>query len=85
MSTVLSSYDKWKDFLGERVRKAEAVGMNDGTISKLAFEIGDYLADKIDPENREERVLKELWDVSDEQQRKALAGIMVKLAKKNNA
>jgi predicted metal-binding transcription factor (methanogenesis marker protein 9) len=82
MATVLKSYDKWKQFLGQRVSQAESVGMSDETVTKLAFQIGEYLQDKIDPQNDEERVLKELWDVGNEQERKTLAHLMVKLVNK---
>ncbi|WP_281887541.1 DUF3243 domain-containing protein [Paenibacillus sp. YYML68] len=84
MATVLKVFERWKEFLGERVEQAEKAGMSEETISKIAFQIGEFLADKVDPENKEERVLKELWDVADEQERKAMASIMVKLAKANN-
>lgn len=77
--TVLSTYDKWKNFLGERVQNARAAGMNDSTIQKLATEIGDFLANKVDPKNDEERVLRELWAVSDDNEKRMLAGIMMKL------
>ncbi|CAG7602310.1 putative protein YflH [Paenibacillus solanacearum] len=83
MATVLKVFERWKEFLGERVKQAEQAGMTEETISNLAFQIGEFLSDKIDPENKEERVLKELWDVCDEQERKVLATAMVKLAKAN--
>lgn len=83
MATVLKVFERWKEFLGERVKQAEQTGMTEETISNLAFQIGEFLSDKIDPENKEERVLKELWDVCDEQERKVLATAMVKLAKAN--
>lgn len=83
MSTVLKQYDRWKQFLGERVEQAEKVGMNENTITKLAVQIGEFLSDKVDPENKEERVLKELWDVADDAERQAIASVMVKLAKNN--
>ncbi|TLS52264.1 DUF3243 domain-containing protein [Paenibacillus antri] len=78
-TSVLSTYDKWKQFLGDRVKNARAAGMNDSTIQKLATDIGDFLANKVDPKNDEERVLKELWAVSDENEKKVMAGIMMKL------
>lgn len=80
MSTVLSNFDTWKKFLGERVTAAKNIGLNEETISKLAFEIGEFLDNKVDPKNDEERVLKELWDVGDESERKTIARMMVKLA-----
>ncbi|TVY10593.1 DUF3243 domain-containing protein [Paenibacillus cremeus] len=84
MATVLKAFDRWKEFLGERVEQAEKVGMSEETISNLAFQIGEFLSDKVDPENKEERAIKELWDVCDESERRVLAGAMVKLAKANS-
>lgn len=79
MSTVLETFDKWKAFLAERVNQAQAVGLSDETISKLAFQIGEFLQDKVDPQNGEELLLKQLWDVGTEDERKTVARLMVKL------
>lgn len=80
--SVLTSFDTWKKFLGDRVEGAHKAGMNDEVIAKLAFEIGEFLGDKVDPKNVEERTIKELWDVGSEDERKVLAKLMVKLAGK---
>jgi hypothetical protein len=80
MSSVLSNFDTWKKFLGDRVEAAKKLGINEDAISKLAYEIGAFLDQKVDPKNNEERVLKELWDVGDEDDRKTMARLMVKLA-----
>lgn len=82
-STVLRNFDTWKKFLGERVVQAEKMGMSEDTISKLAYEIGDFLDEKVDPQNSSNRALKELWEVGDQQERQTIARLMVKLAKKN--
>jgi len=81
--TVVSNFDTWKKFLGDRVEQAEKMGMSEETINKLAFEIGDFLDDKVDPANASNRALKELWQVGDENERRTIAGLMVKLAKQN--
>jgi hypothetical protein len=83
MSTVLNSFDTWKKFLANRVAAAKNMGFNEEAISKLAFEIGEFLERKVDPQNDEERVLKELWDVGDESERKTIARLMVKIAERN--
>jgi RAB protein geranylgeranyltransferase component A len=80
MATVLTKFDHWKQFLGDRVEAAKKIGLSEETISKLAFEIGEFLDQKVDPKNDEERVLKELWDVGDTEERKTIARLMVKLA-----
>lgn len=75
--SVLEDFTDWKHFLNERVDQAEKMGINDQTIANLAYQIGDYLAEKVDPKNEEERLLKELWDSSNDEQQKVLAQIMV--------
>lgn len=82
-STVLKNFDTWKKFLGERVVQAEKLGMSEDTISKLAYEIGEFLDEKVDPQNPSNRALKELWDVGNREERRTIAHLMVKLAKKN--
>ncbi|OAB35757.1 hypothetical protein PMSD_12190 [Paenibacillus macquariensis subsp. defensor] len=82
-STVIRNFDTWKKFLGERVVQAEKMGMNEDTISKLAYEIGDFLDEKVDPQNPSNRALKELWEVGNKEERQTVARLMVKLAKKN--
>ncbi|TVX97600.1 DUF3243 domain-containing protein [Cohnella terricola] len=84
MSTVLNNFDTWKKFLGDRVEAAKKLGINEEAISKLAYEIGEFLGQKVDPKNDEQRVLKELWDVGDEADRKTMARLMVKLADSSN-
>lgn len=81
MATVLKSFERWKEFLSERVEQAHNAGMSDETIAKLAAQLGEFLSNKIDPENKEERVLKELWDVADEQEKTTIARLMVKLVR----
>lgn len=82
MTTVLSTFEKWKTFLSERVEQAKSAGMGDETIEKLAFQIGEFLDEKVDPKNEQERILKELWDVGDKDDRKTIARLMVKLVEK---
>lgn len=79
--SVLDNFEGWKKFLGERLQNAEQNGMNDGSINNVATEIGDYLATNVDPKNEEQRVLSDLWDAADANQKQALAGAMVNLVK----
>ncbi|MDR0270011.1 DUF3243 domain-containing protein [Paenibacillus sp.] len=81
--TVIRNFDTWKKFLGERVVQAEKMGMSEDTIANLAYEIGDFLDTKVDPQNSSNRALKELWEVGNKEERRTIARLMVKLAKKN--
>jgi hypothetical protein len=77
--SVLENFRDWKQFLGERVEQAKQAGMESDTIQNVAYQIGGYLAEQVDPKNDQERLLKQLWDAGDEEQKRALASLMVKL------
>lgn len=77
--SVLDNFQDWKHFLGDRVGQAVSAGMDNDTIKNVAYQIGGYLAEQVDPKNDQERLLKQLWEAGDEQQKHALATMMVKL------
>ncbi|MDR7316031.1 DUF3243 domain-containing protein [Brevibacillus nitrificans] len=77
--SVLDNFRDWKEFLGDRVEQAKQAGMESGTLQNVAYQIGGYLAEQVDPKNDQERLLKQLWDAGDQQQQQALASLMVKL------
>lgn len=79
MSTVLSNFDSWKQFLADRLEQGKKLGLTEDTIANLAYEIGSFLDERVDPKNEEQRVLKEIWDAGDEDERKTLARLMCKL------
>jgi hypothetical protein len=79
--SILENWEQWKDFLGDRLQSAEQQGMSKDTINDLAYQVGDYLAKEIDPKNTQERVLADLWSVASEEERHAIASMMVKLVK----
>lgn len=75
----LKDWEKWKETLGKAVNLGTTVGMNESTINSIAFKIGNMLTAAVDPENREERLLQQLWKIGDEEERKVLARLIVKL------
>ncbi|WP_067932194.1 DUF3243 domain-containing protein [Alicyclobacillus kakegawensis] len=77
---VLENFDRWQEFLGDQVNKAHAMGMSEDQVTAVAKKMGDYLANKVDPKNEQERLLKELWDVGDDQDRMALARMMIRMS-----
>lgn len=82
MSTVLSNFDSWKQFLAERMEQGKKMGLSEDTLANLAYEIGSFLDERVDPKNDEQRILKEIWDVGDADERKTLARLMCKLVDK---
>ncbi|KZL92926.1 DUF3243 domain-containing protein [Clostridium magnum] len=79
---TLENWDKWKETLGKAVNMGETIGMSDKTINNIAEKVGTFLSNHVDPQNDEERLLKELWDVAAEDDRKVLAKLIVKITDK---
>ncbi|WHY88121.1 DUF3243 domain-containing protein [Neobacillus novalis] len=79
--SVLDNWKQWQDFLGDRLDHAQNEGMSEGAINNLAFQIGDYLANQVDPKNEQERILSDMWSVADKAEQQAIANIMVKLVR----
>jgi predicted restriction endonuclease len=76
---VLESFEQWKQFLSQRVNEAKSAGASEQTIANAAAGIGSFLAQKVDPRNREQRLLKELWDCGTQDERNALASVITKM------
>lgn len=77
--SVLDNWDQWKDFLGDRMQKAEQEGMNQQVVNDVAYQVGEYLSKQVEPKNDQERVLSDLWNVASEEEQHAIANMMVKL------
>lgn len=80
--SVLDNFDSWKGFLSKRLEQAKSSGMEHETITNVAHEVGDYLAEHVDAKNKEEAVLKELWNAASEEEQQAIASSMVRLVEK---
>ncbi|MCG0239169.1 MAG: DUF3243 domain-containing protein [Firmicutes bacterium] len=76
---AMSSFEEWKEFLSKNVKVAMGAGADPGSIVEAATRIGEYLAQHVDPANREQRLLAELWRVADEQEKRAIASTITKM------
>lgn len=79
LRSVNADWDNWKKFLSQAVEFAEELGISRDRISALAGQAGEVLAENVMPSNPEQKVLKELWSVSDPQEKQMLANLMTKL------
>ncbi|MEK5443063.1 MULTISPECIES: DUF3243 family protein [unclassified Fredinandcohnia] len=77
--SVLDNFEEWKDFLGDRLQHAKSEGMDEQVISNMAQQLGDYLANEVEPKNAQEKVLRDLWTVASEEEQQAIANVMIKL------
>ena len=77
-------WDKWKKTLAKAVNIGEAVGISQNTIENIGVRVGNILSSSVDPENREQRVLQELWKVGDDNDKKALSHMIVRMVKEDD-
>jgi len=80
--SVVDNFDEWKSYLSKRIHQAESMGISQEDIQKAATRIGDFLADNVEPDIRENQLLKELWVNSSEQEQQAIANALVKMLDK---
>jgi len=78
-SDTFSHWENWKGTLAKAVSLAEIVGMSESTIEKIGLKMGNILSAAVDPENREQRLLQELWKVGDDEDRAVLSKLLVKM------
>jgi hypothetical protein len=76
--SVLDNFPEWRSFLNDRIDHAKQMGMDSNTMNNVAYQLADYLSDKVDPRNEEERLLKDMWDSASEEEQKTLASVLVK-------
>ncbi|MBU3111416.1 DUF3243 domain-containing protein [Clostridium lacusfryxellense] len=81
---VINDWDKWKKTLYTAISMGETVGLSGDTIAKIGTKIGDFLSSNIDPENREQRLLKELFEACSNEQKETLTKIIIKLVEKDH-
>lgn len=83
--TFTNTFDQFTDELASKLRIASRVGIKQEEIISKAADIGDWLAREVSPRSPEQRLLKELWQVSDEREQQAIAGALVKMIQKKSA
>lgn len=76
---TFEDWNKWKKTIGKAVNLGEAMGLSEETVEKVGFRIGNVLSASVDPENREHRLLQELWRAGDDSDRKVLTKMIVKM------
>jgi hypothetical protein len=80
--TGTDTFRQFKQDLEQKVKVAKAAGMSSQEIQSRAQEVGDFLESHYDPRSPEQRLLKELWAVSDRNEQQSLANAVVKLVQR---
>lgn len=79
MQPVAGSWEGWKAQLAEAVQLGRSMEMSTEQMAEKAAQVGDFLAQRIDPRSPEQKVLKELWETADEDEQRTIANVLIKL------
>lgn len=80
MMDYVGDWSEWRNNLRRAVSVGKKVGMSEEEIGSLATQIGDFLAEKVCPATPEEELLKEMWGTATPEERRMIAGLMVKMS-----
>ena len=85
MNMANTTWDTWKQTLGQAVEFAEELGIAREQVASMAQQVGDLLAQNVPPANPEQKAVKELWEVATANERKILADLMTRLVSRKTA
>lgn len=68
--------------LRDRAGEARRMGMDESSIETITSQVGDWLAQEAEPRTYEQRLLKDFWQVSDDDDKKVLSRALLRVAEK---
>lgn len=79
---IMENFGAFKQYLKKRVALGESLGLQEKEMTKTAQKIAELLSEREDPKNREEKLLQELWNAAEQEEKYTLAQILVRFVKK---
>lgn len=82
---ILENFATWKQYVGNKVRLAEKVGFSEDAVAWAVDLAQVFLAKMVTPQNPQEQLLKQLYQLGNDEERLALSHMIVKLVKEEVA
>ena len=76
---ILENFNSFKSYLNDQLAKGKRLGLSDEVLAKGAQFVAEHLSKKEEPRNREQKLLQELWNVADDDQKKHLSLLLVRM------
>lgn len=70
--------------LRDRAAEARQMGLNESNIEAITTQVGDWLAREAEPRTYEQRLLKEFWEVLDDDDKKVISRALLRVAEKES-
>ncbi|MCL6477776.1 MAG: DUF3243 domain-containing protein [Peptococcaceae bacterium] len=77
-----TSWHEWKNMLGKFVHGSRFLGLSEDRINNFSYRLGEFFANHFDPGNREQRLLKELWEQGNEDEKRVLSSLIARMVGK---
>lgn len=77
---IINNFDEWIDVLRDEINVGKKIGMSDKFIGKSEQFMGGFFSKSINPDIRENVLLKQMWDLADKSEKEALSSMIIKLA-----
>lgn len=81
---IMQNFNTFKNYLGDQVKKGESIGLGEKGLAKATKRVAEHLAKHEEPRNREEKVLNELWQNAEKDEKDAIAKALVRMVDKTN-
>ncbi|MCD7035777.1 DUF3243 domain-containing protein [Metabacillus sp. GX 13764] len=78
---ILQNFNQFVSYLNERIELGEKLGLSEEQLAVTAEKIAGYLAEHKEPKNREEYLLRELWNAGNKEQQHQLSHMLVNMVK----
>lgn len=75
----VNDWPTWRDDVKERIALAHKFGVPDETVRAIATKVGDLLAKKAYPTSQEEKLLKEMWNVATQDEKRTISTLILKM------
>lgn len=80
---ILENFNRFKQYLGEKVEMAEDMGLSDQKLAKTTEIVANYLAKHEEPRNREENLLMELWKSGSKEEQGVLSHMLLEMVRRS--
>lgn len=75
----VQSWDEWRDSLGEIVRAARDIDPSEAHTIEVVEDMMDFMSERVCPGSPEEGIVRALWDHAEENERRVLARMLLRL------
>ena len=78
-----SKIEEFPKELAEKIKDGQEHGVNDEMMVKGMISLGNLMAYFVEPDSPEEALMQQLWDEANEEEKKTLANLVLRLGKQN--